>query len=742
MTSDCSKPKTTATPLPSAQRLSEPDALALLRDAETPALMERAHAVRLALHGRRVHMVHSLNINPTNICENRCELCAFWRDRKDPDAYVLDLNTVRARLRKARDLGLTDLHVVGGLIPELSLDYYVNLLQSAKAIIPSVLIQGPTAVEIHYLAKRENKPVTTVLETLKAAGLDAISGGGAEVFEPRVRERICPCKISADEWLETHEAGHGLGIPTNATMLFGHYETIQSWVDHLGRLRKLQDRTGGFRAFVLLPFHPAGTRLDVAHGPSGHTIVRLAAVSRLFLDNVPHLRVLANYMERKLLEVLTFSGVDDIGGTSLEERIARAAGAPDSRAFRNTEEMKQVIVRLGLDPVLVNSAYVVIDPRPPVSEASSRQTAGHLDSVEMAELQMKAAGRERLTADEALCLYTQVPFQALGRIALACRRRDVPGTRVTYVIDRNLSITNVCESGCRFCAFHVAPGADSAFAMSEDEIATAAKQAEAAGATQLMIQGGLNPDLDLCFYEAVLRRLKRETGLWLHSLSPTEIVYLAERAGLSMPETLQRLVGAGLDSVPGGGAEILVDAVRQRVSPHKIGADQWFEVMRTAHRLGLRTTATMVYGLGESAEQRIEHFMRVRALQDETGCITAFIPWSFQPRHTRMSRCPEQTGVDYLRMVAIARIVLDNIAHIQAGWVTESPDLAQLALSFGADDFGGVLMEEQVVRSTGLDYSVTADEVVRLIRDAGFVPTQRTTQYAVIRHQPETSHSS
>jgi cyclic dehypoxanthinyl futalosine synthase len=221
----------------------------------------------------------------------------------------------------------------------------------------------------------------------------------------------------------------------------------------------------------------------------------------------------------------------------------------------------------------------------------------------------------------------------------------------------------------------------------------------------------------------------------VHSLSPAEITYLARKSGLSLRDTLERLRRAGLDSLPGGGAEILVDAVRQQVSPKKITTDEWLAVMEVAHEMGMKTTATMVYGLGETPSQRVEHLLRIRDLQDKTGGFTAFIPWSFQPNKTQWVQHPA-TGPDYLRMVALARLFLDNIEHVQAGWVTEGPDLAQLALVFGADDFGGVLMDEQVVRATGTSYAVAPDLVVALIAQTGLIPAQRDTQYGILRRFP------
>ena len=716
----------------SPTRITPEQAVALLREGDTAELMDQADQFRRHLHGRETYFVHSLNLNPTNICPNRCELCAFWRKADADDAYIMSLDQARRHIYDAREQGLTDLHIVGGMADELDLEYYESLIRQAKELLPSVLVQGITAVEIHYLAQREDLTTIDVLRRLKNAGLGAIPGGGAEIFADEVRAKICSRKISAEQWLDVHEQAHSLGLPTNATMLFGHIESHEDIVDHLGRLRDLQDRTGGFGAFVALPFHPAGTRLPVQRPPGGYSIARIVALARIFLDNFPHVRVLANYTDRKLLQVLTYSGADDVGGTSLDERIADAAGAPNSHAFASTEEITVFLNDLRLEPVLTNSAYEPVVPRQdpkrrppasvPVPSASSRAT----------EALARAEADERVSAEDAVVLHDEAPFQRVGTIAHRRRLQNVDGRNVTFVLDRNISITNVCEAGCKFCAFHVDPGSEDSFELSVEEIVTKVSEAAELGATQIMLQGGLSPNLDLAFYETMLSSIKSVTDVWIHSLSPPEVAYLSRRSELSVRQTLQRLRNAGLDSLPGGGAEILVDDVRREVSPGKIGADEWFDVMRTAHELGMKTTATMVYGLGETTAQRVEHFMRIRDLQDLTGGFTAFIPWSFQPNRTRLS-IQMQTGVDYLRIVALARLVLDNVPHIQAGWVTEGPNLAQLALSFGADDFGGILMEERVVRATGVSYAVTPKEVISLIRETGMIPAQRTTQYEILR---------
>ena len=707
-------------------RISDEEALNLLRSADTAELMSRADRVRREKHGLSVFHVHSLNLNPTNVCENQCGLCAFWSEEDSEKAYTLSLAQIKSRLEASRRWQLTDVHVVGGLNKELDLDYYLGLLRLTKEILPQAAVQALTAVEIHWLAERSGKPLEEVLAALKSAGMDAIPGGGAEVFSPRVRERICSKKISAEQWLHVHRVAHSLGIPSNATMLFGHIETDEEIVDHLRRLRDLQDETGGFQAFCPLPFHAVGTQVGVTRGPGGHAIIRVAALARIFLDNFPHIRVLANFLDRKLLQTLLFCGADDIGGTSIDERIARSAGAPDDSVFHTIDEMADFIRDLGFCPVLTSSIYD-IQPEPmsgPAAASVDSEARGALD---------KARSGERLSAEEAVVLHDTAPFYELGQVAHERRREVVGDTHSTFIIDRNISFTDVCTVGCKFCAYHKSPRDNSSFTMSIDEIVQRVEEATQLGATQIMLQGGLNPALDLHWYEAMLRTIKeRVPDIWLHSLSPAEILWLAQRADLTVRETLIRLREAGLDSLPGGGAEILVDRVRQKVSPAKITTSQWLDLMETAHGLGMGTTATMVYGLGETTAERIEHLLRIRDLQDRTGGFRAFIPWSFQSQHTQLSE-PAQTGVDYLRMVALARLVLDNIEHVQAGWVTEGPYLAQIALTFGADDFGGVLMEESVVSATGLTHAVTAEQVVALIAETGMIPAQRNTQYEILR---------
>ncbi len=707
------------------KRISPEEALSLLKNADTTELMAYADRVRLERHDRNVFFVHSLNLNPTNICENQCGLCAFWRDESTDDAYIVSIDEAKERMTAAKSWQLTDLHIVGGLTRKLNLAYYQELLCAAKKILPSTIIQGLTAVEIQWLGDLEGLLVEDILVRLKTAGLDAMPGGGAEIFSQQVRSCICPNKISAGNWLSIHETAHGLGIPSNATMLFGHIETSEDIVDHLSQLRQLQDCTGGFLAFCPLPFHAGGTRLGVKTGPSGHTITRVVALARIFLDNFSHIRVLANFLDRKLLQTLLYCGADDIGGTSIDEQIASAAGAPDDSKFSSPKDIADFIQDLGFTSVPTNSIYKY-------GAIPRRRPAVRLQSAQVHDILAQAEEGKRITAKQATILHDHAPFYELGHVAHKRRCKAVGGDMSSFIIDRNISFTNVCIAKCKFCAFHKAPDQDGSFVMPIAEIVRRVEEAAGFGATQIMLQGGLNPELDLSWYEQMLSQIKSRVDIWLHSLSPAEVLWLARSSDLTIRQTLQRLQKAGLDSLPGGGAEILVDEVRQRVSPAKLTTLEWFEVMENAQGLGMGTTATMVYGLGETTAQRVEHLLRTRELQDRTGGFRAFIPWSFQSNNTQLTEKP-QSGVDYLRVVALSRLVLDNIEHIQAGWVTEGPAMAQLALLFGADDFGGVLMEESVVKATGVSFKMTVERIISLISETGMLPAQRNTQYEILR---------
>jgi len=342
----------------------------------------------------------------------------------------------------------------------------------------------------------------------------------------------------------------------------------------------------------------------------------------------------------------------------------------------------------------------------------------------------------RIDRSEALDLLREAPLLELGRRADGVRQRLHPDGLVTFVVDRNINFTNVCTCQCRFCAFYRRPEDPDGYVLTHDEVLAKIEELVACGGTQVLMQGGLHPDLPLEWFEDLFRKIKaRFPQVQNHSLSPAEITHLARISGRTVAETLERLRAAGLDSVPGGGAEVLVDRVRREISPNKIGWRQWMEVMEEAHRQGMPTTATLMFGATETDEDLVDHLLRIRDLQDRTAGFTAFIPWTFQPDRTELGRAEgiRKTGaVRYLRVLALARIVLDNVPNLQASWVTQGDKIAQVALRFGANDMGGTMLEENVVAATGVRFRLDRDRLVTLIRDAGFVPAQRTTTYEIL----------
>jgi cyclic dehypoxanthinyl futalosine synthase len=339
----------------------------------------------------------------------------------------------------------------------------------------------------------------------------------------------------------------------------------------------------------------------------------------------------------------------------------------------------------------------------------------------------------RVSAAEALALYREGPTHVLGRLADTIRVRKHPEGVVTYIIDRNVNYTNICVARCNFCAFYRPVGSSQGYVLGFEEIFHKIDETIAVGGNQLLLQGGHNPDLPIQWYEDLFRAVKaRYPNFKLHALSPPEVLHISRLNQIPTKDVIERLVAAGLDSIPGGGAEILVDRVRKLLNCYsKASSDEWIGIMRQAHQAGLRTTATMMYGTVETEEERIEHMMRLRDLQDETGGFTAFITWSYQPEHTEHGGF-EETGVDYLRTLALARIVLDNFDNLQASWVTQGGKVGQLSLAYGANDMGSVMIEENVVRAAGASYCMDELEIVVNIEDAGFVAKRRNMHYEIL----------
>lgn len=360
--------------------------------------------------------------------------------------------------------------------------------------------------------------------------------------------------------------------------------------------------------------------------------------------------------------------------------------------------------------------------------ARARRTSPlDLDAI----LEGAATGR-RLDLAEGIFLYESAPLMRLGEAADRRRAGLHDDGVVTYIIDRNVNYTNYCVTRCKFCNFYVPPSDKTGrgYVLSRAQLAEKFRETEALGGIQILLQGGLNPDLGLDYYEDLFRWTKANFKLKLHALSPTEIIHIAQIEELPVIEVLRRLQAAGMDSLPGGGAEILDDEIRNRVSPFKNTTDEWLAVMRAAHQLGMRSSATMVFGFQETAEHIFMHLDRLRSLQDETGGFTAFIAWPFQAEGTRLKLRDDTSAFRYLRIQSLARLYLDNIPNIQVSWPTLGPEIGEIALRFGANDFGSVMIEENVVSTAGADFMMTAQEIERHIRLAGFEPHRRTMEYS------------
>lgn len=345
----------------------------------------------------------------------------------------------------------------------------------------------------------------------------------------------------------------------------------------------------------------------------------------------------------------------------------------------------------------------------------------------------KVYAGERLSFEDGMRLYASSDLPFVAHLASTVRFRKHPERVVTFIASRNINHTNVCWVQCKFCAFYRSPQSPEAYVLPDDVIFQKIQELVDVGGYDILIQGGLNPQLRIDYFERLFSEIKaRFPTVHIHGLSVAEVLYLAKISKLSVEETLIRLRAAGMGTLPGAGGEILVDEVREQIAPYKDRTDEWLDVMRTAHRLGMRSTATMMYGSIERVEHRIEHLLRIRELQDETKGFTAFVAWSFQPEGTRLPLRRRATGYDHLKMVGVARLMLDNVDNIQASWVTQGPKIAQISLEFGVNDFGQTMMEENVVSAAGTTYRLSPEEICRLIRNAGYVPKLRNTLYEIL----------
>jgi cyclic dehypoxanthinyl futalosine synthase len=347
---------------------------------------------------------------------------------------------------------------------------------------------------------------------------------------------------------------------------------------------------------------------------------------------------------------------------------------------------------------------------------------------------------DRISTHQALELWRDYDVIEMGSMGHARRLAMHPDPVVTYIVDRNINYTNICISGCRFCAFFRPPGDPEGFVLTRPQLAAKVRETVDLGGYQILLQGGMNPELGLDFYCDMLAFLKAEfPTVAVHGFSPPEIAFLAGQEDQDIAAVVARLTAAGLDSIPGGGAEILVDKVRSRISPRKCSASTWLDVMAQAHAQGLKTTATMMFGHLENLADRVEHLSKLRELQDATGGFTAFIPWTFQPRNTRL-KATEASSAEYLKFVALSRLFLDNIPHIQASWVTQGPLVGQLALQWGADDMGSTMIEENVVAAAGVHFLLPEEQLRDLVAGAGFTPKRRRMDYTLVEESGAKTH--
>lgn len=421
--------------------------------------------------------------------------------------------------------------------------------------------------------------------------------------------------------------------------------------------------------------------------------------------------------------------------TYLTDRIAYELGEDDHRGlarfFREAHAAK-LLPATAVTLFAEGGESVTVPATLALTEASAggeTNAAAGRREPSLDTLLARGAEGDRLSAHDGERILAEASLFDLGLAADAARKRKHPDGVVTYIVDRNVNYTNVCTTSCRFCAFYRPVGHAEGYVLSREQLATKLLEVKAAGGVQILLQGGLNPDLRIGWYEDLFRWIKSEFSLGLHALSPEEILHLARLEDLSVRDVLVRLHQAGLDSVPGGGAEILVDRVRRKIAKAKCTSEEWLDVMRDAHHLGLRSSATMMYGTVDTARERVLHLAKIRDLQDETGGFTAFFCWDFQHEEGVRIAAGDTGTLLYLRTQALSRLMLDNVDHVGASWVTQGPEIGQMALRFGADDFGSVMFEENVVSSAGTTFCINADEIERRIRAAGFRAVRRNVRY-------------
>ena len=726
-------------------RLSRDDGLLLFETDDLLGVGRLADHVKSRREGDRVYFVINRHITPTNVCVLSCSFCGFARKPGEAGSYE---HTIEDMVGMVRD-ETREVHIVGGHHPDWPFEYYERMIAAIHAARPEVQIKAFTAAEIDYFWRRWKIEPKDALERLKAAGLQSMPGGGAEIFSPRLARLLkYTGKADPDRWCEIHGIAHALGIRTNATMLYGHVETPAERVDHLLRLRAQQDVSGGFLTFVPLAYQTATTKLVERQTPPADSL-RTIAVSRLLLDNFAHVEAYWVVLGEETASIALHFGADDVNGTLEDERIQHLSGAQTPAGLAR-EQLFRMIRDAGKTPVERDALYNLVvgpDMAPHAPQRSGRpgEAVAPLDhppahprqpAARLDEIRDKALNGTRLGRAEGRWLLTDAPLLEVGALANEARFARHPERVVTFVIDTNPNYTNVCVTDCQFCAFYRKPGDTEAWTLTVDEVLAKIELAASKGATTVLLQGGHNPTLPLEYYLTLVRETRRRfPEVTPHFFTASEIQTMAQVSTLSVEDVLQRLWEAGQRTIPGGGAEVLSTRVRTRIEPKKGGPEAWLSVHRAAHRRGFKSTATMMYGHVEQVDDLLDHFDAIRALQDEHGGFTAFVPWSFKPGNTLLEKwIKHYEGPNaYLRMLAVSRLYLDNFPHVQASWFSEGKQAGQVALHFGADDWGGTLFEENVHKAAAYVNTVSVEEIVTLIRETGFTPAQRTTEYEILR---------
>ncbi len=709
-------------------RLGREDGLTLFETADLLGVGRLADHVKSRREGDRVYFVINRHITPTNLCVLSCSFCGFARKPGEAGSYE---HTIEDMVGMVKD-DMREVHIVGGHHPDWPFEYYERMIAAIHAARPEVQIKAFTAAEIDYFWRRWKLDPTEALTRLKAAGLQSMPGGGAEIFSPRLAKLLkYTGKADPDRWCEIHGIAHGLGIKTNATMLYGHVETPAERVDHMLRLRAQQDATGGFLTFVPLAYQTATTKLVPRQTPPADSL-RTIAAARLLLDNFPHVEAYWVTLGEETASLALNFGADDVNGTLEDERIQHLSGAQTPAGLAR-EQLFRMIRDAGKTPVERDALYNIVggpDMAPHTPTAVTRLGHPPLDKI-----RDKALSGKRLDREEGRYLLTEAPLLEVGALANEARFVRLPERVVTFVIDTNPNYTNVCITDCQFCAFYRKPGDKEAWTLTVDEVLAKVEFAASKGATTVLLQGGHNPALPLDYYLTLVRETRRRfPQVTPHFFTASEVRTMAQVASIPFEDVLDRLWDAGQRTIPGGGAEVLSERVRTRIEPKKGGPQAWLSVHRAAHARGFKSTATMMYGHVEQVDDLLDHFDSIRTLQDEHGGFTAFVPWSFKPGNTLLEKWIKhyQGPNAYLRMLAVSRLYLDNFPHIQASWFSEGKPAGQVALHFGADDWGGTLFEENVHKAAAYVNTVSVEEIVTLIREAGFTPAQRTTEYEIL----------